>query len=181
VAEALVEGGVLPVAKHIPGHGRAVVDSHLDLPRVEAKAKTLRVSDFLAFEAVSGLPIAMTAHVIYEAIDPENPATLSAGMIGLIRETIGFKGLLVTDDISMEALSGPVGARSSAALKAGCDLVLHCNGNLAEMEEVAQAVGEMSHQAKVRAEDALAWRRAPDPVDIAALEEEFRSLMTGQV
>ncbi len=181
VAEALVDGGVLPVAKHIPGHGRAQVDSHLDLPHVTAREKALRVSDFLAFQAVSGLPIAMTAHVVYDEIDPDHPATQSPAMIGRIRDQIGFKGLLMTDDISMQALSGPIAARSEAAIRAGCDVILHCNGDMAEMRAVAEAAGKMSHQAKVRAEDALSWRRAPEPVDIAALEDEFRSLITGQV
>ncbi|GKY87565.1 glycoside hydrolase family 3 N-terminal domain-containing protein [Sinisalibacter aestuarii] len=180
-AEGLVKGGVLPVIKHIPGHGRATADSHLDLPHVDARAKVLRVSDFLAFEAVSGLPIAMTAHVVYDAIDPDRPATLSPDVIALIRERIGFGGLLVTDDISMQALSGPVPDRASAALAAGCDVVLHCNGDLAEMEALATAAGRMGEEAARRAEAALGWRRTPDAIDIAALEDEFRSLMTGQV
>jgi beta-N-acetylhexosaminidase len=179
-AVGLVEGGVLPVVKHIPGHGRAVVDSHEALPRVTAKVKKLRVSDFLAFQTVSGLPIAMTAHVVYEGIDPDNPATTSAEVIRLIRETIKFGGLLLTDDISMGALSGPVGQRTRAALAAGCDIVLHCNGNPAEMAAVAAAAGRMDGDTRIRAEDALGWRRTPEPVDIAALEAEFQALMTGE-
>ena len=179
-AMGLVEGGVLPVVKHIPGQGRAEVDSHAALPRVKAKRKKLRVSDFLAFQTVAGLPIAMTAHVVYEAIDPDNPATTSAEVIREIRETIKFKGLLVTDDISMGALSGPVGARSRAALAAGCDIVLHCNGTLSEMAAVAAAAGRMDADTRIRADDALGWRRGPEPVDIAALEAEFRALMTGE-
>ncbi|MCB1331424.1 MAG: glycoside hydrolase family 3 protein [Maritimibacter sp.] len=180
VAVGLVEGGVLPVVKHIPGHGRAQVDSHEGLPRVKAKAKKLRVTDFLAFQTVAGLPMAMTAHVVYEALDPDNPATTSAVMIGQVRETIGFKGLLWTDDISMGALSGPIETRARAALAAGCDIVLHCNGKLDEMRGVAEAAGRMSPAARARAEDALGWRRDPEPVDIAALEAEFRALMTGE-
>ncbi len=179
-AIGLIEGGVLPVVKHIPGHGRAKVDSHEDLPRVTTKAKQLRVSDFLAFETVAGLPIAMTAHVVYEALDPDNPATQSATVIRAIRETIGFEGLLVTDDISMGALRGPIGARATAALDAGCDIVLHCNGKLDEMQSLAAAVGRMNAETRIRAEDALGWRRPPEPVDIAALEAEFRALMTGE-
>jgi len=180
-AEGLLAGGVLPVIKHIPGLGRATVDSHLDLPRVKAKHKVLRVSDFLAFEAVSGLPIAMTAHVVYETIDPENPATQSPTVITLVREEIGFNGLLMTDDISMQALSGTVAERGRAALDAGCDLVLHCNGDLAEMEALAAELGAMNPAAQARADAALTWRRAPEPVDIAALEDEFEALMTGAV
>ncbi len=180
-AEGLITGGVLPVIKHIPGHGRATVDSHLDLPRVTASKKVLRVSDFLAFEAVSGLPIAMTAHVVYEALDPENPATLSPTVIALIRDQIGFHGLLMTDDISMQALSGPLESRARAARDAGCDVVLHCNGDMDEMEALAATLGEMTPAAQARADAALGWRRAPEPVDIAALEDEFEALMTGAV
>ena len=179
-AIGLVEGGVLPVVKHIPGHGRAKVDSHEGLPHVKARAKTLRVSDFLAFQAVSGLPIAMTAHVVFDAIDKENPATLSPAAIAVIRDTIKFAGLLVTDDISMGALSGPLEIRARAALDAGCDLVLHCNGDLAEMRRVASAAGQMTAAGQARAEAALGWRRPPEPVDIPALEAEFRALMTGE-
>jgi beta-N-acetylhexosaminidase len=180
-AEGLLAGGVLPVIKHIPGQGRATADSHLDLPRVSAKAKALRVSDFLAFEAVSGLPLAMTAHVVYEALDPDHPATLSPTVIEMIRERIRFGGLLMTDDISMQALTGPVGARAAAALAAGCDIVLHCNGEMDEMQAVVDAAGRMGADASARAEAALGWRRPPDGIDIAALEDEFRSLMTGQL
>lgn len=180
-AEGLVAGGVLPIMKHIPGQGRATTDSHLELPRVKAKEKVLRISDFLAFEAVSGLPIAMTAHVVYEAIDQDRPATLSPDVIAMIRSRIGFDGLLMSDDISMQALSGPVGDRAAVAIAAGCDMVLHCNGDSTEMEAVAAAAGAMSADAARRAEAALGWRRAPDAIDIAALEDEFRSLMTGQV
>ena len=180
VAVGLVEGGVLPVVKHIPGHGRAQVDSHEGLPRVKAKAKQLRVTDFLAFQTVAGLPMAMTAHVVYEALDPDSPATTSAKVIGQIRDTIGFKGLLMTDDISMGALSGPIETRARAALEAGCDIVLHCNAKRDEMQAVAGAAGLMSPAARARAEDALGWRRDPEPVDIAALEAEFRALMTGE-
>ena len=179
-AEGLLMGGVLPVIKHIPGQGRATADSHLDLPRVTAKEKVLRVSDFLAFEAVSGLPLAMTAHVVYEAIDPERPATLSPAVIEVIRNRIRFGGLLMTDDISMQALAGPVNARARAALAAGCDVILHSNGDLAEMRAVVEAAGAMSGEAARRAEAALGWRRPPDGIDIAALEDEFHSLMTGQ-
>ncbi len=180
VASALLDGGVLPVVKHIPGHGRASSDSHLELPRVKAKYKALRWSDFMAFEPLADLPVAMTAHVVYEALDPEHPATLSAEVIAMIRDEIGFGGLLVSDDISMQALSGPLSLRSRAALRAGCDIVLHCNGVADEIAEVAEAAGPMSETAQARADRALTWRRAPRPIDIAAAEAEFRALMTGQ-
>lgn len=180
-AEGLLMGGVLPVIKHMPGHGRATVDSHLDLPRVKAKEKVLRVSDFLAFQTVAGLPLAMTAHVVYETLDPDHPATTSPVMMKVIRETIGFDGLLMTDDLSMQALAGSVDERARAALDAGCDVILHCNGVLDEMRRVADTAGPMAGAAARRAEAALTWRRAPDAIDIAALEDEFRSLMTGQV
>lgn len=179
-AEGLLTGGVLPVIKHIPGLGRARVDSHRELPRVDAREKVLKVSDFLAFEAVSGLPMAMTAHVLYEEIDPERPATISPEVIARIRDEIGFGGLLMTDDISMGALSGPVPERARAALAAGCDVVLHCNGDLDEMRALVAAAGPMTAPAAARAEAALGWRHSPDPIDIEALEAEFQTLMTGQ-
>ncbi len=178
-AIGLVEGGVLPVVKHMPGHGRATVDSHKGLPRVKASLKKLRVSDFLAFQAVAGLPLAMTAHLVFEALDPAAPATQSPAAIRLIRETIGFRGLLMTDDISMGALSGSIAERGRRVLEAGCDLVLHCNGDLGEMQALAEVAGEMSPEALIRAEDALGWRREPVPADIPALEAEFDALMAG--
>jgi beta-N-acetylhexosaminidase len=119
--------------------------------------------------------------VVYEALDQDLPATLSPEVIAMIRGRIGFDGLLMTDDISMQALAGPVGDRAAAAIAAGCDVVLHCNGDGAEMEAVAASAGAMNADAARRAETALGWRRAPDAIDIAALEDEFRSLMTGQV
>ncbi len=179
-AMGLVEGGVLPVVKHMPGLGRATADSHETLPRVKAHLKKLRVSDFLAFQSVAGLPLGMTAHVVFEALDPEAPATQSPAAIRLIRETIGFRGLLMTDDISMGALSGSIAERSRRALDAGCDLVLHCNGDPGEMRALAEAAGGMSAEALIRAEDALGWRRDPVPADIAALEAEFEALMHGE-
>ncbi|MGH1369206.1 MAG: beta-N-acetylhexosaminidase [Maritimibacter sp.] len=179
VASGLIDGGVLPVVKHIPGHGRATADSHLELPRVAAKAKALRVSDFLAFESVRGLPIAMTAHVVYDDIDPQLPATTSPVVMAYIRDKIRFGGLVMSDDISMQALSGPLSARSEAALAAGCDIILHCNGQMDDMVEVAQAAGTMSDIAQSRADAALDWRNAPEPAEIEALEAEFRAIMTG--
>ncbi|WP_432449711.1 glycoside hydrolase family 3 N-terminal domain-containing protein [Aliiroseovarius marinus] len=179
VAQALLDGGVLPVVKHIPGHGRATLDSHLELPRVKARFKELGWTDFMAFEPLAGLPLGMTAHIVFEDIDPEHPATQSPGMIALIREKIGFGGLLMTDDISMQALDGALSVRARQALRAGCDVVLHCNGTVAEMEEVADACGRLSENAQTRAQTALSWRKPPVPIDIEALEAEFQSLMIG--
>ncbi|MGR3579306.1 MAG: glycoside hydrolase family 3 N-terminal domain-containing protein, partial [Sagittula sp.] len=166
---------VLPVMKHIPGHGLGTLDSHKDLPRVGAPRNVLDHTDFAAFRALNDLPLGMTAHLVFEEIDPQ-PATISEGMVKIIREEIGFDGLLMTDDISMEALSGTVRERGAAALAAGCDLVLHCNGAFDEMVSIWQRCGEMTPAAQTRAEAALAARRAPDDVDIAALEAEFDAL-----
>lgn len=175
-AEGLLEGGVLPVIKHMPGHGPARVDSHAELPRVSAPAEALRGHDFRAFEAVADLPIAMTAHVVYEAFDTDAPATTSARMIRLIREEIGFGGLLMSDDISMGALEGPVSARAQAALRAGCDMILHCNGDAAEMRALGSVAGRLEGAALARARRALGWRRPARAIDIGALEAEFRAL-----
>lgn len=180
VAQGLLDGGVLPVVKHFPGHGRATLDSHKELPRVNTRAKTLHNTDFLAFEGLSSLPIGMSAHIVFEDIDPEHPATQSPIMMELIREEIGFGGLLMTDDLSMQALDGPLSLRARRSLDAGCDMVLHCNGNLDEMAEVADATGTLSEIAAFRAENALSWRKFPVSVDISALEAEFQGLMTGQ-
>ena len=134
----LAEGGVLPVLKHIPGHGRATADSHKSLPAVSADRPTLDRTDFAAFRLLKALPMAMTAHVVFTAIDPLVPATLSPRIVrDVIRDSIGFQGLLMSDDISMGALSGSIADRSRAAIAAGCDVVLHCNGEMAEMREVA--------------------------------------------
>nr|WP_249139093.1 glycoside hydrolase family 3 protein [Actibacterium sp. MT2.3-13A] len=180
VADGSAEGGVQSVLKHIPGHGRAQVDSHLDLPRVSAPRAAL-AEDFAPFRALNDLPFAMTAHIVYDAIDPDLPATLSPAMIALIRDEIGFDGVLMTDDISMQALSGGIAEICSASLAAGCDTVLHCNGDLSEMQQVAAACGPLSDAARARAEAALAQRRAPVPVDIAALEAELEALVKGAV
>lgn len=180
VADGLLAGGVLPVLKHIPGHGRATQDSHYDLPHVAADPEELDDTDFAPFRALNDLPMGMTAHLVYDAIDAE-PATISAPMMRLIREQIGFGGLIMTDDISMKALQGDLGSLSRAALAAGCDLVLHCNGTLAERVAVAEASGRMTPQAQARAEAALAARRAPETLDIRAAEEELSALMGGEV
>lgn len=177
-ADGLLAAGVLPVVKHLPGHGRARADSHSDLPRVIATADALRRSDFIPFRQLSDLPLGMTAHVLFEAIDPVNPATTSPEIIAMIRHDIGFEGLLMSDDISMNALAGPVAARGAAALAAGCDLVLHCNGDLSEVAALAERAGRMSPAAMTRAERALALRpRTPPGLDPAALAAEFDRLM----
>ena len=173
VAEGLLAGGVLPVLKHIPGHGRPAGDSHAELPRTDAPLDALRAVDFAPFRALSDLPLGMTAHVVYEAIDPSRPATLSPDVLALVRTEIGFDGLLMSDDLSMGALSGGLGARAGAALAAGCDLALHCNGEMAEMIEVATGAGVMDEAARRRAERALSMRRAPGEIDRAALLAEL--------
>ncbi|WP_421731447.1 beta-N-acetylhexosaminidase [Brevundimonas sp.] len=165
-AEGMLAGGVLPVFKHIPGHGRAFADSHHDLPVVHADFATLDAWDFAPFKAVSDMPMAMTAHVVYAAIDPKRPATTSKKVIKLIRAHLGFNGLLMSDDLSMKALSGSLTERAEAALKAGCDVVLHCNGDMAEMRAVAAAVGKLKGRAKQRAAAALARMvHTPEPLD----------------
>jgi beta-N-acetylhexosaminidase len=178
VAQGLMEGGVLPVVKHLPGHGRATADSHAALPVVGADRATLEQSDFAAFRPLAGLPLGMTAHVVFTALDPHLPATTSPTMIAqVIRAFIGFGGALMSDDVSMGALSGSVGARSRAALSAGCDLVLHCNGKLAEMQEVAAAAPRLAGDAARRTEAALAARREPDPIDLPAARAAFAAAL----
>ena len=178
VAEGLLKGGVLPVLKHIPGHGRAAADSHLKLPVVDTERATLELTDFAAFRPVANLPLGMTAHVVFSAIDPSAPATTSATMVGqVIRDSIGFEGLLMSDDISMGALSGSLAERSRAAISAGCDVVLHCNGKLAEMEEVALAVPVLAGEAARRADAALAMRSAPEEFEVAAARRLFEKLV----
>src|ERR1700686_4873575 len=139
IAEGLMEGGVLPVLKHLPGHGRATADSHHKLPVVDTDRATLEATDFAAFRPLASLPLGMTAHVVFSAIDPDAPATTSVTMVPeVIRGFIGFRGLLMSDDVSMKALSGTIAERSRAAFAAGCDVVLHCNGDLREMTAVAR-------------------------------------------
>lgn len=176
VAAGLMAGGVLPVVKHMPGHGRAVVDSHLELPRTDAPLSVLERSDFRAFAPLSHLPMGMTSHVVYDALDPGRPGTLSPVVQRHIREKLKFGGLVMTDDISMEALSGSLVERGRAALSAGVDVILHCNGRLDEMEELCAACGALSPAGQKRAQAALDARRDPDDIDIAAVEAEFEAL-----
>ncbi len=138
---------MLPVMKHMPGHGRATADSHHALPRVATAAEELSATDFVTFRSLNTCPMAMTAHVVYEAIDPQRPATTSPKVIrDVIRGEIGFDGLLISDDLSMNALDGPLSVRTKAALFAGCDVVLHCNGKMDEMREVADEVKELDER-----------------------------------
>ncbi|MEL6608188.1 MAG: glycoside hydrolase family 3 N-terminal domain-containing protein [Pseudomonadota bacterium] len=175
------DGGVLSVMKHMPGHGRSQLDTHKALPVVTESAQTLRDTDFAPFKALAGaVGMGMTAHLIFEAFDPDLPATTSQVMHGVLRDEIGFGGLLMTDDLSMEALSGSVADRSRASLDAGCDVILHCNGILTEMEAVATEAGKLSALAQTRAEAALARRQTPDDVDMAALAAEFDALLASQ-
>jgi len=168
-AEGLIAGGVLPVIKHIPGHGRAKADSHEHLPIVDALYEDLAARDFTPFQALSDMPMGMTAHVVYDAIDRKRPATHSRKAIRLIREVIGFDGLLMTDDLSMKALQGDFRERARQALKAGCDIVLHCNGDMAEMKPVAEATGALVGKSHRRADAALArLARIPEPFDVEA-------------
>jgi beta-N-acetylhexosaminidase len=180
VARGLQEGGVLPVLKHLPGHGRASVDSHAALPVVATDRATLEATDFAAFRPLAGLPLGMTAHVVFTALDPDLPATTSPIMIAqVIREFIGFGGALMSDDVSMGALSGSVAERARAAVAAGCDLVLHCNGRLAEMQAVAGATAPLSGGAAARTEAALRSRRQPNDFDLAAARSAFTATMAG--
>jgi len=178
VARGLINGGVLPVLKHLPGHGRATADSHQALPVVSADRATLEATDFAAFRPLASLPLGMTAHVVFSAIDPTHPATTSATMVReVIRGFCGFRGLLMSDDVSMGALSGSIAERSRAAIAAGCDVVLHCNGKIEEMREVAGAVPKLAGAAAVRAENALAKRSKPGEFDAEAGRRIFDELL----
>ncbi len=180
VAQGHLDGGVLPVIKHMPGHGLSTLDSHHDLPHVDLAQDELAQADFAPFRALNDLPMGMTAHLVYDRIDPQ-PATISPTMIRLIRDKIGFDGLIMTDDISMKALSGAPEDIAGQALAAGCDVVLHCNGCFEARARVLEAAGEMTGQAQTRAERALAMRKAPRELDIPAAEAELSALMGGQV
>jgi beta-N-acetylhexosaminidase len=181
IAEGLEAGGVLPVLKHLPGHGRATADSHHKLPVVDTDRATLEATDFSAFRPLAGLPLGMTAHVVFRAIDPVAPATTSVTMVRqVIRGFIGFQGLLMSDDVSMNALSGSIAERSRAALAAGCDVVLHCNGNLQEMVAVAGEAPGLTGEAARRADRALAARKAPEDFDVGAARTLFAKMIAGE-
>ncbi|MDZ7906025.1 MAG: glycoside hydrolase family 3 N-terminal domain-containing protein [Cypionkella sp.] len=184
IARAVADGqlamGVLPVVKHLPGHGRADGDTHLSLPRVTASMDDLIATDFAPFAALRDLPMAMTAHIIFDALDPARPATQSPAAIAAIRDTIGFQGLLMTDDLNMQALVGDLGQRTALSMAAGCDLALHCKGDLAEMQMVAAAAGAMGQDTILRGQRALHLRSAAPDIDIAAREAEFLALTQGR-
>src|SRR4051794_10359803 len=178
VTEGLEQGGILPVLKHIPGHGRATADTHFGLPVVETPKAELERTDFAAFQKLADLPMAMTAHVVFSALDPALPATTSATIIEqVIRGVIGFQGLLMSDDLSMNALAGSMAERTRAVFASGCDMVLHCNGKIAEMAEVARETPELSGKALERAGRALASRKAPQPFDRLKARAELDALV----
>jgi len=178
VTDGLEQGGILPVLKHIPGHGRATADTHFSLPVVDTLESVLEKTDFAAFQALADLPMAMTAHVVFSAVDAAHPATTSAKMIKrVIRGAIGFQGLLMSDDVSMNALAGSIAERTRAAFAAGCDVVLHCNGKLDEMHQVARETPELSGKAMQRAQRALAARKPPRAFDRTAARAELDALI----
>ncbi|RVD39841.1 beta-N-acetylhexosaminidase [Mesorhizobium sp. M4A.F.Ca.ET.020.02.1.1] len=173
-AEGLMSGGVLPVMKHIPGHGRAFADTHFELPTVDTPLSELRSHDFAPFKALNDLPMAMTAHVVYSAVDPENPATTSAKVVNdIIRGEIGFDGLLMSDDTSMKALSGDFPTKAAAILAAGCDLVLHCNGVFEEMSGIASRTTALAGKSLERAERALSYIKDRDLANETEIRAEF--------
>jgi beta-N-acetylhexosaminidase len=181
IAQGLQAGGVLPVLKHLPGHGRASQDSHMALPVVDTDRATLESTDFAAFRPLAHLPLGMTAHVVFTAIDPVAPATTSVTMVQeVIRGFIGFQGLLMSDDVSMNALSGTIAERSRAAFRAGCDIVLHCNGDMCEMAAVAAEAGALTGAAAQRADAALAARSAPESFDVEAARKIFTQMVASE-
>ena len=178
IAQGLLAGGVLPVVKHLPGHGRATADSHHKLPVVDTDRATLEATDFAAFRPLASLPLGMSAHVVFSTIDPVAPATTSVTMVReVIRGFIGFRGLLMSDDVSMKALSGTIAERSGAAFAAGCDVVLHCNGILSEMAAVAGQAPVLAGEAARRADAALAQRKAPEQFDVEAARKLFAQMV----
>lgn len=179
IADGLLAGGVLPVIKHLPGHGRAIVDSHDRLPVVDTDRVTLEMVDFAAFRPLATLPLGMTAHVVFSAIDAVAPVTTSTIMVGnVIRGSIGFSGLLMSDDISMAALTGTLSERARAAFAAGCDLVVHCNGDRAQMDEIAAVAPDLEGDAARRAAAALARRTKPEEIDIVSARARFLAMMS---
>lgn len=170
-AEGYMAGGVVPVIKHIPGHGRARADSHESLPVIDTPLQDLEASDFAPFAAMRDMPAAMTAHLLFTALDRERPVSVSARIIGeVIRGSIGFDGLLFSDDLSMKALDGTLGQRATGAIAAGCDIALHCNGNLREMQEIAEVVPELRGKGLKRFEEAVGVTREIEPLDTGRAE-----------
>ncbi len=182
VCEGLLEGGVLPVIKHIPGHGRARADSHLELPRVDAPRAELETTDFAPFRLLADMPLAMTAHIVYSDIDPERPATTSPVVMGeIVRGFIGYDGLVMTDDLSMQALQGDFATRTADSRAAGCDLVLHCSGNMIEMRKIASAARPLDAAGYRRYQGALDRLTRPAPFDNVAALAELEALRAGYV
>lgn len=180
VAEGLIAGGVVPVVKHVPGQGRALVDSHYALPVVEADLETLDSTDFQPFRALSGLPAAMTSHTVFTAIDADRPATTSAILIrDIIRGRIGFDGVLFSDDVSMNALAGDHRERGRAIFEAGCDIVLHCSGRMSDMQAIAGVAPTLAGRAADRVRAMMAAVGAPEPFDRTTAREEFVALLAG--
>jgi len=177
VTDGLLAGGVLPIIKHIPGHGRANMDSHFELPHLDTPLPALQASDFIPFKQLSDLPMAMTAHIVYTSIDPDNCATQSPTVINTIRTDMDFDGLIMTDDLSMKALQGSFADRCKASFNAGCDVVLHCNGIMDEMAQIADATPALTGKALTRADTALGLRITPEAFDIDAAKEQFHHLM----
>jgi beta-N-acetylhexosaminidase len=174
-----MDGGILPVMKHVPGHGRAKVDSHKELPIVSADRAALEAIDFHCFAGFADCPMAMTAHVVYQAIDPLRPATLSARVLrDVVRKQIGFAGLLMSDDLSMQALGGSHADRARGALDAGCDVVLHCNGVMEEMKQVAEAATSLKGKSMARAKSALRQRRKPIPFDERTAKRDLDHILS---
>jgi beta-N-acetylhexosaminidase len=168
VMDGCLAGGVLPVIKHVPGHGRALADSHLSLPQIDVDAAALEDFDFKPFHALRDAPLAMTAHVLIPAFDDRRPATTSPVIMGeVIRNRIGLTGLVMSDDLGMKALRGPFSERARETIAAGCDVALHCSGALAEMTEVADGVPALEDLAEQRFKQALAALREPQPFDVA--------------
>ncbi len=180
VCDGLMEGGVSPVIKHIPGHGRALVDSHEELPVVKEEAAVLREQDFVPFKALADAPMAMTAHIVYDAFDKTQPATLSKAVIDLIRNEIGFDGLLMSDDITMKALKGELGTLAEQTIVAGCDVVLLCNATLEQRRQVAAHTPELTEHAKKRVTRAFSMIKDKRDMDMEALRAEYASLITGR-
>ncbi|WP_121063658.1 beta-N-acetylhexosaminidase [Chachezhania antarctica] len=175
MAQAHLDGGVLPVVKHMPGHGRARADSHKELPRVRTALEELSDIDFAPFRALNDMPLGMTAHVVFDALD-DSPATLSPAVMEVIRHDIGFDGLIMTDDLGMDALQGSLAEITEGSLRAGCDIALYCNAPLEDRMTVAQAAGRMTAKAQARADRAIAARHDPIPFDIAEAEAELAAL-----
>lgn len=174
----LASGGILPVVKHMPGHGRAKVDSHHELPHVTATRREMEATDLLPFAAFADAPLGMACHIVFEAFDKNNPATLSRSIIrDVLRKQIGFHGLLMTDDLSMKALGGSYSDKTAQAIQAGCDVVLHCNGHIDEMQEVAAAAPPLAGKSLARAKAALRQIRKPLPFDEKSALRDLDAVM----